>query len=66
MIEQESLNKRLEDNALYNFFSKTKGFQTSSVYWDDEDEQNQNSHGGTLPSGVFDYNTRIYYCCRYG
>lgn len=41
-----------------------RGFHESSVYWDDEDSNNANSHHGTLPSGVYDKNTRIYYCCR--
>ncbi|XP_022296255.1 uncharacterized protein LOC111106032 [Crassostrea virginica] len=40
------------------------GFQTGSVYWDDEDRNNKNSYGGVLPSGEFGRNTRINYCCR--
>ncbi|XP_061198088.1 uncharacterized protein LOC133206174 [Saccostrea echinata] len=39
-------------------------FRQGSVYWDDEDNSNKNAHGGTLPSGSYDRNTRIDYCCR--
>ncbi|XP_048731677.2 uncharacterized protein LOC125648716 [Ostrea edulis] len=40
------------------------GFQSGYVFWDDEDSNNKNSVGGELPSGGFDRNTRIDYCCR--
>ncbi|XP_078341698.1 uncharacterized protein LOC111106034 isoform X2 [Crassostrea virginica] len=40
------------------------GFLTGSVFWDDEDGNNENSYDGVLPSGKFDRNTRIDYCCR--
>ena len=40
------------------------GFRTGSVYWDDEDNRNANSFYGTLPDGVYNRNTKIYYCCR--
>ena len=40
------------------------GFGDGSVYWDDEDEDNENSVGGTLPDGSYDRNTRIDFCCR--
>ncbi|XP_056001799.1 uncharacterized protein LOC130048773 [Ostrea edulis] len=39
-------------------------FQSGYVIWDDEDSNNENSKGGELPSGSFDWNTRIDYCCR--
>ncbi|XP_078309546.1 uncharacterized protein LOC111106113 [Crassostrea virginica] len=45
-------------------FNNSIGFQTGSVYWDDEDRNNKNSYGGVLPSGDFGRNTRIDYCCR--
>ncbi|XP_063442795.1 uncharacterized protein LOC134723086 [Mytilus trossulus] len=40
------------------------GFSTGNIYWDDEDNANANSHGGVLPYGVYDRNTKIEYCCR--
>lgn len=40
------------------------GFQPGSVYWDDEDSRNNNSHGGVLPTGFYGRNTKINYCCR--
>ena len=35
-----------------------------SVRWDDEDFGNVNQHGGILPEGVYDSNTKINYCCQ--
>ncbi|XP_052681062.1 uncharacterized protein LOC128161727 [Crassostrea angulata] len=40
------------------------GFSSGSVFWDDEDTFNDNSHGGYLPDGYFGSDTRIDYCCR--
>ncbi|XP_063443365.1 uncharacterized protein LOC134723749 [Mytilus trossulus] len=40
------------------------GFQTGSIYWDDEDKNNSNDKDGILPSGEFDKDTLIDYCCR--
>ncbi|XP_071173263.1 uncharacterized protein [Mytilus edulis] len=40
------------------------GFSNGSIYWDDEDSNNANDKGGVLPSGTYDRNTRINYCCR--
>lgn len=54
----------VEYNINSYHFDANIGFHESSVYWDDEDSNNANSHHGTLPSGVYDKNTRIYYCCR--
>ncbi|XP_077866358.1 uncharacterized protein LOC102809047 [Saccoglossus kowalevskii] len=35
------------------------------VSWDDEDDTPQNNNlTGTLPDGVYDRNTLIYFCCR--
>ncbi|CAB3996597.1 Hypothetical predicted protein, partial [Paramuricea clavata] len=40
-------------------------FMTSGwAYWDDEDGNNINRKGGFLPDGVYDRNTKIYYCCQ--
>ncbi|XP_053376072.1 mucin-5AC-like [Mercenaria mercenaria] len=40
------------------------GFRSGFIFWDDEDSGNGNSHGGALPDGTYDGNTKIYYCCR--
>ncbi|XP_052802689.1 uncharacterized protein LOC128232927 [Mya arenaria] len=40
------------------------GFQNGFIFWDDEDFNNHNERGGTLPDGEYDSNTKIYYCCR--
>ncbi|XP_071798869.1 uncharacterized protein [Asterias amurensis] len=37
----------------------TSGF----IFWDDEDSNNHNEVQGTVPSGVYDQDTRIDYCC---
>lgn len=41
-----------------------KGFKEGSVFWDDENDKNINKKGGTLPDGVYDKDTLVYYCCR--
>ncbi|XP_071798872.1 uncharacterized protein [Asterias amurensis] len=33
------------------------------IFWDDEDSNNQNEVQGIVPSGVYDQDTRIDYCC---
>ena len=38
----------------------TSGF----IKWDDEDKDNKNNRSGILPDGVYDYNTKIEFCCR--
>ncbi|XP_052799350.1 uncharacterized protein LOC128230964 [Mya arenaria] len=40
------------------------GFQNGFILWDDEDVNNHNERGGTLPDGEYGSNTKIYYCCR--
>ncbi|XP_072048398.1 uncharacterized protein [Amphiura filiformis] len=40
------------------------GMSEGRVGWDDEDSDNENSHGGTLPDGVYDSNTHIDFCCQ--
>ncbi|XP_033637863.1 uncharacterized protein LOC117298654 [Asterias rubens] len=37
----------------------TSGF----IFWDDEDNNNLNEVQGIVPSGVYDQDTRIDYCC---
>ncbi|CAG2254798.1 unnamed protein product [Mytilus edulis] len=41
-----------------------KGFANGHVHWDDEDSNNENAFGGTLPDGEYGRNTLIQYCCR--
>ncbi|XP_063443354.1 uncharacterized protein LOC134723741 [Mytilus trossulus] len=40
------------------------GFHMGSVLWDDEDKRNSNDGGGVLPSGTYNKDTLINYCCR--
>ncbi|PFX22967.1 Deleted in malignant brain tumors 1 protein [Stylophora pistillata] len=40
------------------------GLLSGWVYWDDEDGTNKNSYNGVLPEGVFDHDTKIFYCCQ--
>ncbi|XP_066283672.1 uncharacterized protein [Branchiostoma lanceolatum] len=40
------------------------GFRSGYVYWDDEDRGNDNTVSGYYPDGVYNENTKIYYCCR--
>ncbi|XP_052799330.1 uncharacterized protein LOC128230940 [Mya arenaria] len=48
----------------YESSSCPSGFQSGFIYWDDEDVDNLNGLGGTLPDGVYGTDTKIYYCCR--
>ena len=41
-----------------------KGFKEGYVLWDDENDKNINKKGGTLPDGIYNQNTLVYYCCR--
>jgi len=42
------------------------GLTQGYVYWDDDDENNSNAKGGTIPGGVNGYihDTQIRFCCR--
>jgi len=40
------------------------GFSTADAYLDDEDSDNRNKMEGVLPDGVFDRDTRYWFCCR--
>ncbi|XP_048731678.2 uncharacterized protein LOC125648717 [Ostrea edulis] len=40
------------------------GFENGSIFWDDENDNNNNSVGGVLPSGQYGNDTMINYCCR--
>ncbi|XP_068755959.1 uncharacterized protein [Montipora capricornis] len=41
-----------------------EGFGSGYVKWDDEDGANKNKFSGQLPDGVYDKNTKIFFCCR--
>ena len=40
------------------------GFKEGYLFWDDENDNNDNRAGGNIPAGTFDSNTLIKYCCR--
>ena len=43
------------------------GLQSGWVLWDDEDSvtgTNKNSHAGVLPAGVYNQDTKIFFCCQ--
>ncbi|CAG2184482.1 unnamed protein product [Mytilus edulis] len=58
--DNEDKNNKNELSSGHHFC----GFQTGSIYWDDEDKNNSNEKDATLPSGEFDKDTLIDYCCR--
>ncbi|VDH98273.1 Hypothetical predicted protein [Mytilus galloprovincialis] len=55
--------KSKKSNLIFHNGEPTR-FRTGSIYWDDEDSNNANDKGGVLPSGTYNRNTRINYCCR--
>ena len=43
------------------------GLLSGSVLWDDENSaigRNRNSHAGVLPAGVYNQDTKIFFCCQ--
>ncbi|XP_046861965.1 uncharacterized protein LOC124455068 isoform X4 [Xenia sp. Carnegie-2017] len=40
------------------------GMSHGFVKWDDENKYNINKKGGYLPDGIYNRDTRIYYCCQ--
>ena len=40
------------------------GFNTGSIKWDDEDNNNRNAHHNPVPDGDYGSDTKIEYCCR--
>jgi len=43
------------------------GLLSGSVLWDDENSatgRNKNSHAGVLPAGVYNQDTKIFFCCQ--
>ena len=39
------------------------GLANGWVHWDDEDLYNDNNLGGEVPTGYYDHNTNIDFCC---
>eukprot|EP00057_Strongylocentrotus_purpuratus_P029092 XP_011683566.1 PREDICTED: uncharacterized protein LOC584567 isoform X2 [Strongylocentrotus purpuratus] len=50
--------------CIYKYNTCPTGFTEGNIRWDDEDDNNRNSASGTLPSGDYGGNTRLYFCCR--
>ena len=50
--------------CIYKKGNCPKGLTEGSIKWDDETDKNINDKGGTLPDGIYDGDTLIYYCCR--
>lgn len=57
-------------NGKYCIYKKgdfcPQGFHKGSVLWDDDNANNGfnlNSKGGELPSGLYNQDTKIYFCC---
>ena len=40
------------------------GLSEGFLHWDDEDRNNVNKDGGSLPEGAYGSDTRIFFCCR--
>ncbi|XP_014668656.1 PREDICTED: uncharacterized protein LOC106809932 [Priapulus caudatus] len=40
------------------------GLSEGWIYWDDESLGNDNEVAGVVPHGVYDSNTKIWYCCK--
>jgi len=52
--------------CIYKYGECPKGLTQGRVFWDDDNENNSNAKGGTLPGGVnrFMNDTEIRFCCR--
>ena len=59
-----SLLYRSSENKHSRLLCPTTGFSTGYIRWDDENNKNKNTFGGSLPDGVYGRDTTIYYCCR--
>ena len=40
------------------------GLSEGWVFWDDKNEANKNTVQGTLPDGMYNEDTKIYFCCQ--
>ncbi|XP_071950864.1 uncharacterized protein [Antedon mediterranea] len=65
--EEDSYNWKFEAGQ-YCIFKKgvacPSGFDEGWMFWNDEDTLNSNSVNGELPEGVYNKDTKIYYCSR--
>lgn len=50
--------------CIYKQDACPKGLTEGYIFFDDENHKNVNKVGGTLPDGVYDKDTKIFYCCR--
>ena len=52
--------------CIYKYGECPTGLTQGHVFWDDDNENNSNAKGGTLPGGVkyHTYDTEIRFCCR--
>jgi len=50
--------------CIYKKGNCPQGFSYGYIRWDDEDDINKNWVSGQLPNGLYDWNTKIDYCCR--
>lgn len=51
------------NSVIFNFVA---GFKEGFIQFNDQDIFTNNKAGGTLPDGVYDGNTKIFFCCRLG
>ena len=53
--------------CIYKNNQCSSGMKVGWIKWDDEDygyRVNKNERDGILPDGVYDSNTKVYYCCE--
>ncbi|XP_068753240.1 uncharacterized protein [Montipora capricornis] len=63
-MEQKFCMKTLSKTCIYKKGNCPEGFGNGYVKWDDEDLNSENRLSGQLPEGVYDKNTKIFFCCR--
>ena len=63
-IDQFSYLLFLGQYCIFKKGNCPKGLKKGYVFWDDENGKNINKKGGTLPDGIYDQDTLVYYCCR--
>ena len=50
--------------CIYKKGACPEGFTEGSIFFDDENMKNRNKMGGVVPDGVYNKDTKIFYCCR--
>ena len=50
--------------CIYKKGTCPKGLTEGYIFFDDENFKNQNDMGGVLPDGVYNEDTKLFYCCR--